>query len=644
MIVGPFNTIRRLGSGGMGVVELAVDTRTGRQVALKQVPNHADSESQAKLEMEQRGARLLTLFAASSNRVPDVFESGLLDECFYISMEYLDGQNLSQLIPPGGLPIDRACEIARELCLFLEEAHGFETVDNGEHHHSLVHGDLTPRNIRITSRGEVKVFDFGIAKGLRREQTENTWGSYDYMPPERLGDAATGMLDASTDRWAIGVVLHEMLDGRRPFRGKSPIGLKRLIDLGPPSLEAKCPRALCAIATRLLASDPAERYPSASAIRRDIEAFRGGRQTEAERLGWPRQAAHDEETRRTVRDVDTPPTQRTIPPPLPVVTPPPLPVAAPSPPLAAPPRRVSETVTRTPARLTRPKRRVFARTWMLVAAAVMVVMMGVMGNEMAVAREATAVAGQASKRTMAELTDAWQVYDRLSRRSVLGFAAGPLRAALTERTIAASDAVMEEYRSGGVVMSARWSLTRDALASAAAANPSSARLRAATRYSTGHLHRIDGEARQREQQTAAAQQEFAAAITEFRAAAELHRTWPDPFVGLFRTFALGLTDIERAVDALNRAEQLGYRRLPRETAQLAQAYATRARDLVISARSADGSALVEILSRAEAHYRQSVELYESVAEYGGARRAADNARSRLIQVQERLAALSPQWL
>jgi serine/threonine protein kinase len=651
MIIGPFKTLEHLGGGGMGAVFLAVDSRTNQQVALKKVPNHPDSEAQAILAMEERGARLLDLFSKECRRVPQVFDYGRLDGCFYVSMEYVGGEDLAQLIARGRLPISRVCEIGRELCCFLEEAHGFETVDNGASYHSLVHGDLTAKNIRITPDGQVKVVDFGIAKGLSRTRTVNSYGNFEYLPPERLGLTPEGMVDASTDRWAIGVLLYEMANGRRPFRGHSPVDLKKLILLGPPppAIDVVYPTGFHAIIAKLLAAAPDERYASATAIRLDLEACCAGTQTQAEREGPPRVAVDEAATRRTIPPADTPPTQRTRPPALPAAAPAALsatPSAAPSAalspalppalPTTAQPRAISRLL---PAGLATWRRRVADGRWRRPAAA-LAFLLAVMlaGNEMGVAREAATVARQVAGHRLENLAGAWDAYAELADRSHLGFATERLRSALTRKTQGTAADVIAAYRQSAIVHGRRWTMVRDALAAAVAANPGDAQLRAARRYAEGHLRRQNGEARINENNTTAAEQELNAAVSEFRAAAELQPRWADPFLGLFRTFVIGLGDIERGLDALTRAEALGYVRTPREIAQLAQGYEQRGRTLEMLAREAPPTLPGDdYLSQAAQAYRQSLALYASVPVYGNSMQKIRRLGERLDRIDQLMA-------
>src|SRR5215510_6160560 len=159
--LGPYEVVHEIGRGGMALVVLATDTRTGRDVALKLVPIGKSGEARDILEAEQLGAELQRQFSHISGHVPAVYEH-LLNESgyFVVAMEYLDGENLSDVISRGPLQVEHAVSIAIELCTFLEAVIGDRQL------RSLVHGDLKPQNVRMTSDGSVKVLDFGIAKAL----------------------------------------------------------------------------------------------------------------------------------------------------------------------------------------------------------------------------------------------------------------------------------------------------------------------------------------------------------------------------------------------------------------------------------------------------------------------------------------------
>jgi serine/threonine protein kinase len=215
--VGAYEIVHQIGSGGMAPVFLAVDTRTGLQVALKLLFIDSDRDGQQILEMESGGARLQEQFSRGCRYVPAVYECGTEGQYFYIAMEHLSGQNLSEAISAGPLPAGRAARIATQLCEFLEAADSFTGTLDGREVHSFLHGDLKPRNIRVLADDEIKVFDFGIAKALSlsRKVTRNDFGSSAYMSPERI---ESGNIDAQAEFWAVGVLLYEMVSGSQPFR------------------------------------------------------------------------------------------------------------------------------------------------------------------------------------------------------------------------------------------------------------------------------------------------------------------------------------------------------------------------------------------------------------------------------------------
>src|SRR5688572_2230732 len=247
--LGHYEIVREIGRGGMAMVFLARDTRTGRDVALKLVPHGTDREAREILEAEQWGAELQRQFSQISRHVPAVYEHRLDEsDYFLVAMEYLDGENLSDLITRGPLEPEHAVNIAMELCLFLECAHRFEAIISDRKLRSLVHGDLKPRNVRITSANQVKVLDFGIAKALSlsRKVTRNDFGTMPYLSPERLD---TGDVNELADLWAVGVMLYEMIRGTAPFWAQDTRRLEQLILARRPAtpLGEGCPVGLRAI-------------------------------------------------------------------------------------------------------------------------------------------------------------------------------------------------------------------------------------------------------------------------------------------------------------------------------------------------------------------------------------------------------------
>jgi hypothetical protein len=202
--------------------------------------------------------------------------------------------------------------------------------------------------------------------------------------------------------------------------------------------------------------------------------------------------------------------------------------------------------------------------------------------------------------------------------------------------------VIANYRSTlPTVREKQWQTARTNLEQALVLAPRNRTLRAELRYCEGHLHRISGEAEHARRHTASAQQQFTEAVAAFREAAELRRDWPDPFLGLARVFIYGLDDIDRAADALQQAQKLGYATGDRETAQLADGYRARGDSLWRTARRlADLPQETEYLQRASDAFKQAHDLYARIPGFPG---VAGNLRSTaraMEQISVRVAARS----
>ena len=671
--LGPYEVLHEIGRGGMALVVLATDTRSGRNVALKLVPVGITGEARDILEAEKLGAELQRQFSEISTHVPAVYEH-LPNESgyFLVAMEYLDGENLSDVIGRGPLPVDRAVTIALALCAFLEAAHNFAPVIDGQPRRSVVHGDLKPQNVRITSSGTVKVLDFGIAKALSlsRKVTRNDFGTRPYLSPERLDD--DGDVNEFADLWAIGVMLYEMVRGARPFDAPDTQRLERLIRSRQPAapLTGLCPDGLAAIVARLLGPTPDVRYDSARAIREDLERFTSGQRTLAEEQGWPGRAARDEEaTRRTTRpdepatDEATRRTRPVVPPPLPpealrppawrpVVAPANLTLAAPAnptlaaaanPTLAAANPTLAASANLTPAKAAPPVRARRKLPWVVrIGLAVMAIaFFNMFNNEFSVKSEAQRLAGEVSTRDLDHLGDLWRAHAQLDARNGFEFGTAGLRRALIDRTLVLTDAIIGNYRMGlPNVREAQWMSARNALRRAAPAAPGNDRLVAALRYCEGHLHRINGEAAMQRHEDDEAQGELSEAVASFREAAEIRPDWPDPFLGLARVFILGLDDIDRGANALEQAQQRGYVLTERETGLLADGYRSRGNSFVRNARRLEGmpqesdylTKAVEAYQRALELYVQSNTLPKVTDNIRGTQRLHDEAQHRLDEL------------
>lgn len=620
--LGPYEILEEIGRGGMAAVFLATDSRTNRRVALKLVPTGTDREARDILDAERWGAKLQEQFCRTSRHVPTVYEHDTGWGYFYIAMEYVEGQNLSEVISGGPLPGERAVGIASQLCDFLEAAHGFDATIEERQLHSILHGDLKPRNIRVLPGDHVKVLDFGIAKALSlsRKVTRNDFGSIAYLSPERLD---SGEIDAQADFWALGVLLYEMVSGIQPFQAPDTRRLERLIRSRRPatSLDGRCPQGLQALIAKLLAGTPAERYASATAIRQDLDAVASGRETQAEREGWPNRAPDEPPTRRTrsSTEADEEATRRTSPQTSVQET------------TALSPNSHGSTIAPTrPAQTRRRGMRVLRTVLLLMALAIV-------GNEIRVATLAARIAAIVPTREFDGLADVWSQYDALRGRSRLGVIG--LERALTRQTGILADRVIANYRTPlPTVREPQWKTAREALARALNVAPDDTQLKASLRYCDGHLHRINGEARKARRQSSEAQHEFTDAVAAFREAAELRPNWPDPFLGLTRTFIYGLEDVDRGADALKQAQRFGYAPGDRETALLADGYRGRAETLARTARALAGLPQEPAyLTRAAEAYRQALGLYEKAISFADVARNMRLTQRGLLQVEKRIA-------
>ena len=248
--------------GGMSVVYKAHDTRLNRTVALKFLLPHLSADDQAKERFLVEAQAAATLEHANICTVHDIERTD--DGRLFIVMPFYDGQSLKYRIADGTLSIEKSLDIARHIAKGLSAAH-----DAG-----IVHRDIKPANIMVTDRGEVKILDFGVAKlqGIDITKTGMTLGTVLYMSPEQT---RVEKVDGRSDLWSLGVVLFEMLTGRRPFSGDYELAVADSIlnhDPGPVShFNSAVPDHFVAVVRRLLQKDPNERFQMASEV---VDALR----------------------------------------------------------------------------------------------------------------------------------------------------------------------------------------------------------------------------------------------------------------------------------------------------------------------------------------------------------------------------------
>jgi hypothetical protein len=279
----------------------------------------------------------------------------------------------------------------------------------------------------------------------------------------------------------------------------------------------------------------------------------------------------------------------------------------------------------------------------MIRTALIVLFIAIGLNESCVTARAKRIAETVPLQDFAGLSTIWPEYESIRDSSVFGDGgASNLRAALTNQTMVLAERVMANYRTPlPTVRENQWKAAREALARAVAATPTDKSLRAALQYCEGHLLRINGEASKARGHGDPARQQFTEAIVAFREAAALRSDWPDPFLGLARTFIYGLEDVDRGADALEQAEKLGHHPGDRETTQLADGYRARAESLSRTAQSLKGMPQErDYLSKASDAFRDALTRYSSVAGFGNAAKSIRETQKRLDSIEQRLAELS----
>jgi serine/threonine-protein kinase len=271
-LIGAYEVVAALGSGGMGDVYRARDTRLGRLVAIKFVSKHLHGNAAAEARLD-REARL----ASSLNHpgIVTVFDIGRHEDRPFVVMELIDGHPLADEILEGRMRVRDAVDVATQIADALAAAH-----DAG-----VVHRDLKPQNIMITADRRVKIVDFGLSKLAVLAPNEETvtlqaenltadyaiLGTVGYMAPEQVMSQPA---DARSDQFALGAILYELLTSRRAFRRETPFQtLSSILEDEPPALgtiRRDLPEHLIAIVERCLSKRPDERYASTRDLARDL--------------------------------------------------------------------------------------------------------------------------------------------------------------------------------------------------------------------------------------------------------------------------------------------------------------------------------------------------------------------------------------
>jgi TolB-like protein/tetratricopeptide (TPR) repeat protein len=265
--VGPFRILREIGRGGMGVVYLAQDPRLGRYVALKALPPYLGVGAEAKRRFIVEARALSQLDHPNIATLHEIDETD--DGQLYMVFAFYEGETLDARIARGPLPPAQAVPIASAIAEGLAAAHA----------RGIVHRDVKPSNVLLTASGDVKLLDFGVAKVAGEELTgeDVRLGTVAYMSPEQ---ADSRPIDGRTDLWSLGVVLHEMLTGERPFAAADRTSLIRAILEDDPaplaSRHGPTSDALQQVVAKLLSKAPRYRYRRAEDLCADLRALEAG--------------------------------------------------------------------------------------------------------------------------------------------------------------------------------------------------------------------------------------------------------------------------------------------------------------------------------------------------------------------------------
>lgn len=289
---GRYEILERVGGGGMAIVYKGLDILLHRHVAVKVLRQQYvhDEEFIQRFRREAQAAASL-----SHSNVVSIYDVGQEEDVHYIVMEYIEGTTLNELIKEKApLQVEEAVHIAGQICDALDHAH----------HNQIIHRDIKPHNILIGKNGRVKVTDFGIARAVTSStitQTGSVVGSVHYFSPEHAKGTFTG---EQSDLYSLGIVMYQMLTGRLPFLGESPISvaLKHLQEEveDPRKVNPLIPQSVENIILKAMRKNPAERYRSAKQMLEDLDSCLQPHRRNEAKLNFLDEDELDEEKTRVI--------------------------------------------------------------------------------------------------------------------------------------------------------------------------------------------------------------------------------------------------------------------------------------------------------------------------------------------------------
>src|SRR5258708_458931 len=270
-VIGHYRVLGKIGGGGMGVVYEAEDLKLGRHVALKFLPEELAEDPESLMRFGREGGAGC---AVNHQNICTIYEINEVNGRAFIAMELVKGKTLRELLVSGLLPMRSAIEIAAQVAEGLTKAHEA----------GIAHRDLKPENLMVSDDGFVKILDFGVAKLASPSEsdicTTSTTpglilGTVGYMSPEQ---ASGDRLDFRSDQFSFGLVLYEMVTGKRPFQRSTAAETLGAILRGPPEPITRqnrdAPAPLCWAIERCLAKEPDKRYVSTRDLARELATIR----------------------------------------------------------------------------------------------------------------------------------------------------------------------------------------------------------------------------------------------------------------------------------------------------------------------------------------------------------------------------------
>ena len=264
-----YEIIKLLGQGGMGTVYKARDLELDRLIAVKVIRPELSSDQKILKRFKQE---LILARQITHKNVIRIFDLGSHENVKYITMEYVEGRDLSSILDERRLSMEEVARIIRQVCRALEAAHT----------EGVIHRDLKPQNIMVDSSGRVRVMDFGLARSVEMSgltQTAAIMGTPAYMSPEQ---ARSSSVDARSDLFSLGIIFYELLTGKVPFKGDTVWATLLARTQQPPappvSVDPAVALPLSDMTMRCLAIDPAARYQTATEVAADLDAWLGDAQ------------------------------------------------------------------------------------------------------------------------------------------------------------------------------------------------------------------------------------------------------------------------------------------------------------------------------------------------------------------------------